>query len=324
MNRRKVIVAGLGAVVAEVVASAWHPVPVYIGCLASAAVLLVAAVIAGWRRNGQPPAAFLVDEHDRSFRTPVHANGLLLCLASLQLIGFLLALTQETWLGLVGGLFFGGILAGTWRAYWRGAGLTLRPSGIEAGKAAGALMIPWEALAPEPPGRGENWGQLKLAYARPELVAATGWTLARDEVVFEGANPDFVAKAIATYADEPDRRHAIGTLAELKRLQEDQAARPPGILEMGEPAPTRTTVRRLIVALVLLAVSIPVAAAAGQGWLRLLVSPLGWFGGHQFYLAVTGWRAARRAQRGAAESPCEAAPRPVGGHDVSTADYVDL
>ncbi|WP_143193874.1 hypothetical protein [Micromonospora sp. CB01531] len=61
----------------------------------------------------------------------------------------------------------------------------------------GAPTIPWEALVPESPGRGQDWSQFKLAYG-PELATATAWMLARDEVVSEGTHPDFAAKAIAT------------------------------------------------------------------------------------------------------------------------------
>jgi hypothetical protein len=83
MGRRKVVVAGLGIFGAELAASVWHPVPVYIACLASMPILLVVALIAAWRRNGRPPAAFLVDKRDRSFRTPVHTNNFLMGLACL-------------------------------------------------------------------------------------------------------------------------------------------------------------------------------------------------------------------------------------------------
>jgi hypothetical protein len=80
------------------------------------------------------------------------------------------------------------------------------------------------ALASEQPGRGARWWEIKLAYAYPELVASTGFTPVRNEVVFEGVDPDFVAKAIATYAAEPGRRYTIGTIAELDRLREGMPA----------------------------------------------------------------------------------------------------
>jgi len=299
-------VAGLGVFAAELIIGVWYPVPIYIACLASMAILLGVAVVVAVRHNRRPWATLLVDERDRSFRTPLYASNLLLGLLILQLAGLCLVGVHETWAGLVAGLFFGGVLAAMWRAMWRGVDLTLRPSGIEAGKMAGALTIPWEALAPEPPVRHENWWQIKLPYARPELVTMTGWTPTRDEVAFEDGDPDLVARAIATYAAEPDRRHAIGTLAELERLTAGIPAQRRGrIREVVEPAPTRTTtVRRVIVGLVLLVLSMVAAGVADwQGWPLWVASPFGWFGGRQLYLAVVGWRAARRARRGAAESP---------------------
>ncbi|MEU3458154.1 hypothetical protein ABZ671_31905 [Micromonospora sp. NPDC006766] len=300
-GRRKVIVAGLGVFAAELITGVWYPVLVYVACLASMFILVGAAATLGVRRNRRPWATLLVDERDRSFRTPVYANNLLFGLAVLQLAGFCLVGIHETGAGLVAGLLFTGMLALTWRALWRGAGLTLRPSGIEAGKVAGALIIPWEALAPERPVRGDNPLLLKLSYARPELVTMTGWTPVRDEVVFEDGDPDLVARAIATYAAEPGRRHAIGTLAELERLAAGIPVRRRGwIRESVEPAPTRTTVRRVIMGLLLFGGSVAVANVADrQSWANLLGGLIGATGMGQLYWAVAGWRAARRARCGA-------------------------
>lgn len=143
-----------------------------------------------WRRNRRPPAAFLVDERDRSFRTPVYANGLLMGPPCAQMMVFFLAVTRETWVGLLGAGLFAVLLAGQWRALRYGHGLTLRARGIEAAKSAGTLVIPWEALGSQPPGRGENWWEIKLSYARPDLVTATGWVPERAVMVFEAADPD--------------------------------------------------------------------------------------------------------------------------------------
>lgn len=291
-------VVGLGATSTEVAVSVWHPVPVYVVCLVSSGVLLVVALATAWRRNRHLVAAFVVDERDRSFRTPVHAAGLFMGLAGLQLTGFLLAAGRETWAGPLGGLLFGGVLAGMWRAFWCGTGITLRPGGIEAGKSAGALVIPWEALAAQQPDRSSptSW-QVELAYARPELVTSTGWTPMRDKVEFEGVGPDFVAEAVALYAAEPGRRNAIGTVAELNRLQEGMPAQRRRIRESETPVPIRTTVRRLVAGSVLLAGS---AFAYGRGWFVVSI-PIGSVAANQFYRAVAGWWAHRR--RGIRETP---------------------
>lgn len=295
MNRAIVIAAAAGVSAAELAVSLWYPVPVYVASGCGASVALVGGLAAAWRRNRRPPAAFLVDERDRSFRTPVHANGLLMGLACVQIMVFFLAVSRETWVGLLGAGLFAVLLAGQWRALRYGHGLTLRASGIEAAKAAGTLVIPWEALAAQPPGRGDNWWEIKLAYARPDLVTATGWVHQSAVVVFEGADPDFVAAAIAAYAAEPGRRNAIGTHGELQRLQAGMAGSVRGISEIVEPASTRTNLRRLVVGLVLF---LGCSAVAGMsGWWQWLAIPLVWAGLRQLFLAVARWRAARRARQ---------------------------
>jgi hypothetical protein len=69
---------------------------------------------------------------------------------------FFLAVTRETWVGLPAAGLFAVLLAGQWRALRYGHGLTLRAGGIEAAKSARTLVIPWEALAAQPPGRGNQ------------------------------------------------------------------------------------------------------------------------------------------------------------------------
>jgi hypothetical protein len=295
VNRGIFIAAALGLSAAELAVSLWYPVPVYVSGICGASVALVVGLATAWRRNRRPPAAFLVDEPDRSFRTPLYANGLLMGLACVQMMVFFLAVTRETWVGLLGAGLFAVLLAGQWRALRYGHGLTLRASGIEAAKGAGTLVIPWEALAAQPPGRGANWWEIKLSYDRPDLVTVTGWVHERAVMVFEGADPDFVAAAIATYATEPGRRHAIGTYAELENLQASMSGPLRGISEVVEPASTHTSLRRLVVGLVLF---LGGSAVAGMsGWWQWLAIPFGWAGLRQLFLAVAGWRAARRARQ---------------------------
>ncbi|MFC7482575.1 hypothetical protein ACFQX7_24715 [Luedemannella flava] len=223
----------------------------------------------------------------------MYANGLLLGLAALQFLVIFLAGIREGWVSALGVLIFGGLLVGHWRTLWCGTGLTLRPDGIEAAKSAGTMTIPWAALGITQPGRGDAWWQIKLAYVRPHLVTTTGWISVRDVVVFEGVDPDLVAKAIATYAAEPDRRAAIGTREELDRLREGLPTPLRGIREPVEPASVRTTVQRVVLGVVLLAVSGLVGFGGDEGW-RMLVLPLSWIGARRLYLAYAGWRASRR------------------------------
>jgi hypothetical protein len=295
VNRSIVIAAALGLSAAELSASLWYPVPVYVASGCGASLALVVGLAAAWRRNRRPPAAFLVDERDRGFRTPVYANGLLMGLACLQITVFFLAVIRETRVGMLGAGLFAVLLAGQWRALRYGHGLTLHAGGIEAAKSAGTVSVPWEALTVPQPGRGDNWWEIKLDYTRPDLVTATGWVHDRTVVTFEGANPDFVAAAIATYAAEPGRRHAIGTQAELERLQAGMAGPLPVTAQIVEPASTRMSVRRLVIGLVLFLGACAVAGIA-SGWWEALAMPFGLAGAHQIYLAVGGWRAARRAR----------------------------
>lgn len=320
MNRRIVIGAALGFSAAELAVSFWYPVQVYVVSGCGALVVLVVALTAGWRRNRRPPAAFVVDDRDRSFRTPVYANGLLLGLSCMQIMVFFLAVIRETWIGVLGAGLFAVLLAGKWRAFSYGHGLTLRASGIEAAKGAGTVVIPWEALAVRPPVRGDNWWEITLVYARPDLVTVTGWVRERAVVVFEGADPDFVAAAIAIYVTEPGRRHAIGTQAELQRLQAGRSGPMRGISEVVEPASTRTSLRRLAVGLVLFVGGGGVAGMSG--WWHWVGIPFAWAGLRQLYLAVAGWRAARRA--GQTSSAAETSTTvqdsvTVVRHDVDTA-----
>jgi hypothetical protein len=122
------------------------------------------------------------------------------------------------WAVVAGLLLLGAVLAGTGRAIGHGSGVTLRPDGIVADKTNGSLSVPWEALeAWRPVPRGEP-GKLRVGYLRPGLVRTTGVVRARDELIFDGADRQFVAAAIHTYVTEPGRRHAIGTAAEHERL----------------------------------------------------------------------------------------------------------
>ena len=49
----------------------------------------------------------------------------------------------------------------------------------------------------QPPCRGDNWWEIKLAYARPDLVTAIGWVYERTVMMFKGTYPDGVSAAIA-------------------------------------------------------------------------------------------------------------------------------
>ena len=119
-------------------------------------------------------------------------------------------------------------------------------------------------------------------------------------VVFDGVDPDFVAKAIAEYAAEPSRRLAMGTHAELARLSQDMPTPLRGIREVVEPASTRTTVRRILLGLLLLAAFALIPA--GPGWLDVAAASIILLSLRQLYLAYAGWRGARRRRTSVAPS----------------------
>jgi hypothetical protein len=162
--RKAVVVSGVALAVAEVAISPIEPVPVYVACAGIGAPLIVAAIVDGWRHNRHPPAAFVVDARDRSFRTPRLANGLFWPLAVLQIVAAFAAVTASEaahgrffWPGAAAVLLFGTLLAGQSLIAWRGTGLILRPDGITADKSFGSLVIPWEALVADRPVPGDTW-----------------------------------------------------------------------------------------------------------------------------------------------------------------------
>jgi len=302
-RRRGLIAGGVVLAVAQIVAAPVAPVPVFVACAAICISLLVVAIADGWRHNRRPPAAFEIDEQDRSFRTPRLANGVLLMLAALQLLAAFAGATTWSaahgdffWTGAAGTLGMGALLATNAQAAWRGHGLTLRPDGIQADKQAGSLVIPWDALVAERPGRGDERWKIKLGYARPDLVTSTGWVRTRDEVTIEGTDEEFVLSAIHTYATEPGRRHAIGTVAEHDLLVADRPATPP---RKAEPATPGRTVARTIggLALFLGAVALQTALDDRYHYVAMAMVFPGAAGLGLLGRAFTGFRAARRQTR---------------------------
>jgi len=302
-HRRGLVVGGVVLAVAQIVAAPIAPVPVFVACAAIGIPLLVVAMVDGWRHNRRPPAAFEIDEQDRSFRTPRLANGVLMMLAALQLFVFAAGFTVWSaahgdvfWTGVAAILLLGWLLATNAPLAWRGHGLTLRPDGIHADKSSGALVIPWDALVAERPGRGDERWKIKLGYARPDLVTSTGWVQARDEVTIEGTDDEFVLSAIHTYAAEPGRRHAIGTVAEHDLLVAGRPATPP---RTAEPATPGQTVARTIggLALFLGALALEMALHDRYHYVAMAMTFPSAAGLGLLIRAFTGHRAARRQTR---------------------------
>jgi hypothetical protein len=121
---------------------------------------------------------------------------------------------------------------------WRGVGVTLTPHGLRIDRLAGTLTVPWEALSAPAAARPLPGGaEVALRYARPDLVRARGVVPVRDRFAVEGTTAAFAAAAVNRYAAAPDRRAAIGTPAELRRLRHE-ATDDPAPADPPVPAPT--------------------------------------------------------------------------------------
>ncbi|MEV4342866.1 hypothetical protein AB0J83_00100 [Actinoplanes sp. NPDC049596] len=143
-------------------------------------------------------------------------------------------------------------------AMWRGVGLTVTASGVRAEKWSGSVVVPWEALADEPP-TGER-GAVRVVYARPDLVQVSGWTANRAELPCEGTDPRFAAAVISYYVRHPEERAAISPDAVAPTVPE----------EPEPPADRATALTVLVVSAVVLAL-----AVAGEAWVDD-ESLLGW------------------------------------------------
>jgi len=104
-----------------------------------------------------------------------------------------------------------------WRMAWVLPGVRLRPDGIHDRQAAGSLFIPWDALDTTVAATALTTWQLALHYRQPELVRRRGWRLGGQRLG-TGTDAGYLARAIQEYVSHPDRRPAIGTATELRRL----------------------------------------------------------------------------------------------------------
>lgn len=100
----------------------------------------------------------------------------------------------------------------------RGAGVRLRSDGVLDQRLTGSLFVPWEALDAQVPPTASDPFELTLTYRHPELVRSRG-TLRRGRgITAWNVNNVFLARVIQEYVSHPEHRTAIGTEAELGRL----------------------------------------------------------------------------------------------------------
>jgi hypothetical protein len=199
------------------------------------ALLLVAVAVVAHFRPRQ--AAFVIDPRTPAFHTPRHETQLFMAIAIVAfgaeavlfrssgprpapaggLVHRLMHLEDATLTFLTALLVV--LAAANVVLAWRGAGAQLRPDGVVDRTGVGALMVPWEAFAPDhpvlpPPPKATR---LVLTLARPELARRRGLAFS-SSVQANNVDPVFLAHAIRCYVANPDRRPSIGTRAEYERL----------------------------------------------------------------------------------------------------------
>ena len=200
-------------------------------------VLLIASVaLAAWLPRRRPgPASFDVVERGPAFHVPPSRLALgmpaILVVAAVPIGVSLIARSDEPTslpfvvLSIVLAVL-GPVLVGLGAAFvyavWAGwPAVALTPAGLRLSVYFGTLTVPWEALRPGTPVRGDlSAPRVDLTVDRPDLVLRRGIVLTGRGVPLSylRVNPWFLTDAIRHYATHPEHRAAIGTAAEHDRL----------------------------------------------------------------------------------------------------------
>jgi hypothetical protein len=122
------------------------------------------------------------------------------------------------WLDIVTSALWILALAAVARAVWSGFGVRLRRDGVVDRRLVGSLFVPWEALALEIPPASSRHALVPVAYRSPELVKGLGRAERRKVLTAVNVDNRFLTRAIQEYISRPEYRSAIGTEAELHRL----------------------------------------------------------------------------------------------------------
>jgi hypothetical protein len=201
-------------------------ISVLLSLLALAAVSLAPVALTRWR-----PAAFTVNVAASAFRAlpqPYHvyqATGSALFTATFITFTVNMHTVHRSWPSLdrteqfmddtmvILAVLLAVLSVVSITAAWRGIGVQLRPDGLQDRSMLGTLTVPWDALttASLPPTTPSAL-LLRLAYARPELVRATGLPLTR-RIRADTVNALFLAHTLHHYLIHPERRQRIGTAA---------------------------------------------------------------------------------------------------------------
>ncbi|MEU2611921.1 hypothetical protein ABZ570_10105 [Micromonospora sp. NPDC007271] len=224
-HRRTILAAGVVVAVVDAAAAALVPyggqrlIPV----LAVVGVLLSLG-LASWLQRR--PAMFVAQPDVPAFDGPVRAGPVYLALCVLLLaaeaVGKLLrsvgtSAALDSLLPAISMLFFAALFV---VATWRGLGVQLRPEGVRVREVWGTLTVPWEALPVGQTHRpADQPTRLRLVCARPELVRRRG-RVAKETLPTDNIDAQFLADVIRYYVLHPERRGAIGTEVEHRRLQD--------------------------------------------------------------------------------------------------------
>ncbi|MFI7547329.1 hypothetical protein [Actinoplanes sp. NPDC049599] len=305
-HRRALPAAGLAVTAGEIAAVPGTPMIAYAVITAGGG----AAAVAGWwltrRARADRGATLVADARARTLATPRTGADVLFAGAVLQAFALCAGRTTAAALdgdlsraGLLGALLFAGLLAVTARSLPHGVGVVVGPGGIRADKLTGELAVPWEALAADQPGPGADPRELTLAYARPELIRATGLVPDRTTLEFEGVDRAVLAAAIHRYARHPAARHAIGTEAEQARLRAEPGPIRYGVLPLPEPPTPRATAARALTGAVLVAgaVTLQTVFDPQHPYWSLLAVPPAWLGLRRLRRAWSGWQDLRDIRR---------------------------
>jgi hypothetical protein len=109
------------------------------------------------------------------------------------------------------------LLALLWHRAWGRYGVQLRPDGVLDRQPLGSRFVPWDAFAPELPVFAAGNQRLAIRCRRPDLVRRRGIT-PHGNTLPVGADPGYLCRVIQDYVAHPGHRSAIGTEAELRRL----------------------------------------------------------------------------------------------------------
>jgi hypothetical protein len=311
-HRRGVLIAGgaLLVLVAMTAGAVPEPTVVIAGLLVGLVALVVLGAVTATSDDSRPPAVVL-SVPDRTIGTPRTGGLVLLGLAHLTVAtipaGFAAqaGATGDSWVGLA---VMTGLVLAVFPLYarglWHGTGVTLSPYGIRLDTNAGRYDVPWDAVAAEQPaqrhGTDGRPDEIRLLLARPDLVRRTRMTTGRDTIRFHTARSAFVAAVLAHYALHHDRRHAIGTGAELERLHLELGG---GLVAPGPVAPVpslRSVVIRAVIGLAGLLGMVTVTTWLNDGiWsLSTALTLPSLLAVHQLRTAWDGWRARRQAPPG--------------------------